>query len=94
MSRLVCGLLTVVFVFGAALGVSAEDKKDKKKRDPKVVFAKLDKNGDEKLSEEEFIGKKTGEKADRAKKAFGKKDKDGDGSLSLEEFSAKGKKKT
>ncbi len=89
MSKVICFLLATVFVFGASVGVGAEDKK---KKDPKEVFAKLDKNGDDKVSEEEFVGKKTGEKAEKAKKAFARKDKDKDGSLTLEEFSAKKKK--
>ena len=90
MSRLICCLTAIVFIFGAAVSV---DAKEKKKKDPKVVFAKLDKNSDDKVSEEEFVGKKTGEKAEKAKKAFARKDKNKDGSLSLEEFSAKKKKK-
>ena len=48
---------------------------------------------DDKVSEEEFLGKKTGEKAEKAKKLFARRDKDKDGSLTLEEFIAKKKKK-
>ncbi len=89
MSRMICCLVAVVFFVGAAVSVGAEEKK----KDPKEVFAKLDKNSDDKVSEEEFVGKKTGEKAEKAKKLFARKDKDKDGSLTLEEFSAKRKKK-
>jgi Ca2+-binding EF-hand superfamily protein len=63
------------------------------KKDPEARFKKLDKNSDSKLSLEEFVGKKTGEKKEKAEKAFKKRDKDGDGSLTLEEFKGKKKKK-
>ena len=64
---------------------------DKPKVPPEEAFKKADKNGDGKLSEEEFVGKRSGEKADKAKEMFKKKDKDGDGFLSLEEFMPKKK---
>ena len=41
---------------------------------------------------EEFVGKKTGKKAEKAKKAFAKRDKNDDKFLSLEEFKTKKKK--
>ncbi|MEZ6055174.1 MAG: EF-hand domain-containing protein [Planctomycetaceae bacterium] len=66
----------------------ADEKKDAP--DPEVVFKKLDKDGDSKLSFEEFKGKREEEKA---RKAFDAKDKNKDGSLSLEEFKAMPKKK-
>ena len=53
----------------------------------------LDKNGDGKISKDEFIGKKTGEAKEEAEKAFAAKDKDKDGSLSKDEFTAAPKKK-
>lgn len=63
----------------------------KKKRTPEAVFKKLDKNDDKKLSEEEYVGKKTGKKAEKTKNRFGKLDTDGDGSLTFEEFNKKKK---
>jgi Ca2+-binding EF-hand superfamily protein len=66
---------------------------DEKKPDAAAQFKKLDTNNDGKLSKEEFVGKRKGDKADKAAEAFKKKDKNGDGSLSLEEFKGGGKKK-
>ncbi|HWA98279.1 MAG TPA: EF-hand domain-containing protein [Pirellulales bacterium] len=65
---------------------------DKPKRDPAEVFKKLDKDGNGKLSLEEFTGKKTGDDADKAKAAFTKLDTDKDGSLTLDEFKNRKKK--
>lgn len=70
---------------------SAEKKK--KKRDLDAIFKKLDKDSDGKLTLEEFKGKKTGKKADRAEKLFKRLDKDNDGKLTLEEFKTRKKKK-
>ncbi|MBI1371076.1 MAG: hypothetical protein GC162_20800 [Planctomycetes bacterium] len=75
-----------VVLVGAANFVKAEDAK--KPVDVEAVFKHKDTNGDGKLSVEEFVGKLTGEKADKAKERFTKLDKDGDGSLSLDEFKA------
>jgi Ca2+-binding EF-hand superfamily protein len=65
---------------------------DKPKASPEETFAKLDKDGDKKLSKEEFVGKRKGDKATSAEAMFKKKDKDNDGFLTLEEFKAGGKK--
>ena len=74
--------------------------KDKKKaKDPAAAaakaFSKLDKDGNGQISEAEFIGKREGEKADKAKAMFAKKDKDASGFLSKDEMARKkgGKKK-
>jgi hypothetical protein len=72
---------------------AAKPKAGAAKKSPEARFAKLDGNKDEKLSLEEFVGKKTDEKKDKAHKQFRKRDKDGDASLSLEEFKTRLKKK-
>ena len=77
MSKWIIGVIAAAFLMGATLSpMSAADKKGKKKRDPAAVFKKMDKDGNNELSLEEFVGKREGEKADKAKKAFAKKDKD------------------
>jgi Ca2+-binding EF-hand superfamily protein len=85
--------IAVLFVFTFLLGlgtvsVSAQNQK----RTPEENFARMDKNGDKKLSLEEFVGRREGEKADRAKENFKKLDKDNDGFLTLDEFKAGQKK--
>jgi Ca2+-binding EF-hand superfamily protein len=84
-------LLAVALVAGlfAPALLSAQEKK---KPDPEAQFAKMDTNGDKKLSLEEFKGKRTGDKATKAEEQFKKMDKDSDGALTLEEFKARGKK--
>jgi Ca2+-binding EF-hand superfamily protein len=82
--------LTVALIAGLftpAL-LSAQDKKP----DLEAQFAKLDTNSDKKLTLEEFKGKRTGDKADKAGEQFKRLDKDKDGSLTLEEFKTRGKK--
>lgn len=57
-------------------------------KSPEERFSKMDRNGDKKLSLDEFVGKRTGEQKEKATKRFGKLDKDSDSFLSLEEFKA------
>ena len=87
--------LTFALLFGFVVAIAspAVAAPDKKKPDPDAAFAKMDKNGDKKLSEEEYVGKKKDDAATKAKARFAKLDKDSDGSLTLEEFKAGGKKK-
>jgi Ca2+-binding EF-hand superfamily protein len=90
-------LFSLLAVASLALGVAAPsfaaDKADKKaEKTPAERFKAMDKDSDGAISETEFLGKRTGEMADKAKKTFATKDKDKDGKLSLEEFSATGKK--
>ncbi|HEY5311820.1 MAG TPA: EF-hand domain-containing protein [Pirellulales bacterium] len=88
MRHLVLGLFAAIAIIGfAAPAVAAEQKS------PEERFKKMDANGDGKLSVDEFVGKKTGENADKAKARFAKLDKDSDGSLTLAEFEAGQKKK-
>ncbi len=58
------------------------------KRTPEESFARMDKNADKKLSLEEFVGRKQGDKADKAKANFKKMDKNQDEFLTLEEMKA------
>jgi Ca2+-binding EF-hand superfamily protein len=85
MKKLCTLLLTLAFVAGAVGTVAAQEKP---KKTPEERFAALDKDGDKKLSEQEFIGKAAADKAENAKKRFKRFDKDSDGSVTLEEFKA------
>lgn len=93
MKKLMAGLVGLSVLAGVcALPASAADKKEKPT--PEERFKKADKNGDEKLSYDEFKGKqKDEEKLKTLKETFEKKDKDKDGFLTLEEFKAPAKKK-
>ncbi len=90
MLRLTVWSLIVALFAGAT---SATIAADKPKRSPEKRFAKMDRNGDEKLSSEEFVGKRKDEKKAKAEKVFGRLDKDDDGFLTLEEFKTRKKKK-
>ena len=84
-------LIVAVSVLGVSTAFSADEKKPKKS--PEARFTKADKDSDGKLSLEEFLGKRTGDKKEMAEKQFARRDKDGDKFLTLEEFKAKPKKK-
>ena len=91
----IAALLSALLV-SASLSFAAEgDKKPaegaKPKADPAAAFAKKDKNGDGKLSKEEFTA--GAKDAAKAEAQFTAKDKDKDGSVSKEEFTAAPKKK-
>ncbi len=90
MRKLFSCLVLSAFVLSCCVSPALAQKK---KGTPEETFKKLDTNGDSKLSVEEFVGKKKGAAAEKAKAAFAKKDKDSDGSLTLEEFKGKAKKK-
>jgi hypothetical protein len=77
-----------MLAYGAPAAMAAKPKKS-----PEQRFARLDKDGDKKLTEEEFIGKKTDEAKSKAEKRFSRLDKDKDHSLSFEEFNVTPKKK-
>jgi Ca2+-binding EF-hand superfamily protein len=88
------------FVLGSALvmlglgfSVATASAADKPKASPEDLFKRLDTNSDGKLTLEEFIGKRTGEAADKAKANFPKFDKNSDGALDLDEFKAAMSKK-
>ena len=81
-------LIMVLLVVGLCVPVlSAQEKKGATEEQ----FKKLDANSDGKLSKEEFVGKRKGDKATKAEEMFKKRDKNGDGSLDLAEFTGKAK---
>jgi Ca2+-binding EF-hand superfamily protein len=83
----------VALMVAGGLGLASASAADKPAPTPEDMFKRLDKDSDGKLSAEEFVGKKTGEDADKAKKLFAKMDKNSDGSVDLEEFKAARAKK-
>ena len=83
-------LFVMAVILGCAFPLIAQDKKG---GTPEERFAKLDKDGDKKVSLAEFKGKRDGDKGAKAEAQFKKLDKDSDGSLTLEEYKAGGKKK-
>lgn|GEM_PF-1235260 len=91
MKKLSLVALALVGMFAWNAGAYAQ--KGGEKPDLDTQFKRLDKDSDGKLTEEEFVGKREGEKADKAKAQFKKLDKNSDGSLSLEEFKTRPKKK-
>jgi len=76
--------LVAIAVFVGMTGVGAFAQK----KSVEDMFANLDKNGDKKLSAEEFVGNRTGQKADAANAMFKRADKNKDGSVTLDEFKA------
>lgn len=86
--------LTALSLFAGMFALPASAADEKPKPNPEEQFKKMDKNGDEKLSWEEFKGKqKDEEKLAAREKQFKAKDKNKDMFLSLEEFKAPAKKK-
>ncbi len=75
-------LAAVAALFLPLLGTAQE----KKGKTPEERFAALDKNGDKKLSKEEYVANAEGEKKTKAETRFARMDKNSDGSLSLEEY--------
>jgi hypothetical protein len=88
MKKFLMSAAVAACVFGLQAPSFAADEKP----DLDTVFKKADKDGDGKLTIEEFVGKREGEKADKAKETFAKLDKDSDGKLTLEEFKNRKKK--
>ncbi|HSG71349.1 MAG TPA: EF-hand domain-containing protein [Planctomycetaceae bacterium] len=89
------GMSVSLLTTGFAQEKKNEEKKpEKKKPDPAAVFKRLDKDGDSKVTKEEFVAsRKTDEAKKTAETQFARRDKNKDGSLSLEEFTATPTKK-
>ncbi len=81
-------LVLAILTYGAPAALAAKPKKSAEER-----FAKLDKDGDKKLTKEEFLGKRTDDAKSKAEKRFNKLDKNKDNFLSFEEFNVTPKKK-
>jgi Ca2+-binding EF-hand superfamily protein len=89
--------ILVALLASVSLAVAADEAKPKApkpKADPAAAFAKMDKDGDGKLSKDEFLATAKDDAA-KAKKEqqFTAKDKDKDGFVSKDEFLAKPEKK-
>jgi hypothetical protein len=97
MKKSVVGMVACLVLLGLVAGTFAKDPAadaaPKKKRDPGAMFDKKDKDGDGKISMEEWVGKKKDAAADKLKAIFTKKDKDGDGFLTKADMAPKGGKK-
>ena len=76
-------LLALVVAAGMFMPVvvGAQEKKS-----PEELFKAMDKNGDGKLSKEEYVGNAEGEKKTKKEDRFKTMDKNSDGFLSLEEY--------
>jgi Ca2+-binding EF-hand superfamily protein len=79
-------LLAVALVVGMFMPILSGGAQEKKGKTPEERFAALDKNGDKKLSKEEFLAPIDAEKKDKNGMRFDMADKDKDGFLSLEEY--------
>lgn len=90
MGKLLSYLAVVVMVVLTG-SVSAKEKEGADKPAPpgaEKVFAHKDKDGNGKLSLEEYLGKIPADKAEKAKARFAKLDTDASGDLNLDEFKA------
>jgi len=87
-------LITLTVCSGLLAGLAtASPLLDEKERTPQRTIAKLDKNGDGKLSFEEYLGKNDQRKESRTRH-FRKLDRDGDGFVTPDEYQGKTEKKT
>lgn len=86
---------TLALLSIASVSVNAQDAgKKKAPMDPAEMVKKLDKDGNGKVSKEEFLASPQAKKdAAKAEERFGKMDKDKDGSLTVEELTPKKKAK-
>jgi Ca2+-binding EF-hand superfamily protein len=85
-------LLTAMLGLTVGLGVlslshAQDQKNDKDAPDVEAQFKKIDKNGDQKLSMEEFVdGRPSDQTEQQATASFAKADKNKDNSLTLAEY--------
>jgi Ca2+-binding EF-hand superfamily protein len=90
MAKKCCGWLICALVFGfvASSDVLAAQPKEKGKgkATAESKFRALDKNGDGKVTPDEFVGLKEGEALAKAKQSFQRLDKNKDGHLTLAEY--------
>lgn len=90
MRRLITPAVFLGFLAGLA---AASPLFDEKQRPPQRTIAKLDKNGDGKLSFVEYLGKNDKRKESRTRH-FRKLDRSGDGFVTSDEYQGKTEKKT
>ena len=81
-------IIVTSLVAALALPIAAFAAKGDRKKDKNPTFSVVDKDGNESISESEYVAANEKAGADAAKTRFGKLDKDGDGKLSKEEFGA------
>jgi Ca2+-binding EF-hand superfamily protein len=87
-------LVNLAVFSGLLLGLAtASPLRGEKERTPQRTIAKLDKNGDGKLSLEEYSGRNDKRKESRTRH-FRKLDRDGDGFVTPDEYRGKTEKKT
>jgi hypothetical protein len=81
-------MLLAALAAGYGIHVNAADEKrvPPTPEEKAAVFTKKDKDGDGKLTKEEFLGKAKEEQKPKLETAFGRLDKDTDGSLTKDEF--------
>lgn len=80
-------IITAALTFSIALIASAVGKP----KDPEAAWKKVNPEGKESITKDEFTAK--AKDKTKAEAAFAKKDKDADGKLTKDEFVAKGGKK-
>lgn len=83
MKKILVAIAVVGMFMPLMIGAQAQDKKGKT---PEERFAALDKNGDKKLSKEEYLAPLADDKKEKGTTRFEMADKNKDGFLSLEEY--------
>jgi hypothetical protein len=93
--KLTSRVIVTTLIAALALPIAAQAAKgERKKKETPPSFATVDKDGDQAVSESEYVAANEKLGADAAKTQFGKLDKNHDGKLSKDEFgSGNGEKK-
>lgn len=87
-----CRVIVTTLIAALALPIAAQAAKgERKKKETPPSFATVDKDGDQSVSESEYVVANEKLGADAAKTQFGKLDKNHDGKLSKDEFGSAGK---